>query len=91
MQKIIQRTDGSEVRITANYFLDMGMKRAVDLVVHHRKSSSAPWELACDQPHPNWRKMSVSEYIERGRSEVLRLVSSGEILQMLAAVQNKEK
>ena len=91
MQKFIQRADGSEVRITANYFLDIGMEPAVDLFVHHRKSSSAPWELASDRPHPDWRKMSVSEYIERGRSEVLRLVSPGEILQMRAAAQNKEK
>lgn len=87
MQKVTQRADGSEVRITANPFFDIGMKPAVDLHVHHRKSSSASWELASDRPHPDWREMSVSEYIKRGRSEMLRLVSPGEILQMRAAAQ----
>lgn len=84
MQKIIQRADGSEVRITAKPFFDQGMKPAVDLYVHHRKSSSDPWELVSDRPHPDWRKMSVSEYMERGRSEMLRLISPGSILQMRA-------
>ena len=76
----IQRGDGSEVRITATAMYGAGLTRSVDVYVHRRDSSNKDWKLCSDRPYPNWREMSVDEYIKHGRSEMLRMVSHGEIL-----------
>jgi hypothetical protein len=78
----IKRDDGSEVRITAEEFFGLGLHRSVGVYVHRRASPDAPWTLCNDRPHPDWRKMSVDEYVKRGRSEMLRTVSHGEILRV---------
>jgi len=79
MQKVLKRANGSEVRITANPYWERDMTPGVDVFVHHRESPEQPWKLASKEPHPDWRKMSVSEYVERGRAEIYRLCSHGEI------------
>lgn len=80
--QIIQRDDGSEVRIVAEEFFGLGLTRSVGVYVHRRESTNHPWTLTNDRPHPDWREMSVDEYIKRGRSEMLRTVSHGEILKV---------
>ena len=85
-KQIIQRKDGSEVRIVAQEFFGFGLTRSVGVYVHSRQSSLHAWKLASDQPHPDWRKMSRKDYIQHGRSEMLQLVSHGEILKAVSAL-----
>lgn len=84
--QIIQRANGSEVRIVAQNFYGSGLTRSVGVYVHRRERANDPWMLTNDQPHPDWREMSVDEYIKRGRSEMLRTVSIGEILKVTSAL-----
>lgn len=85
--QILKRDDGSEVRIVATPFDVIGDEVYVDVYVHHRKSPDEPWKLANDRPHPDWRKMSVSEYTRRGRAEIYQDASIGEILKARAAAR----
>jgi hypothetical protein len=72
--QVIPRADGSRVRIVA----EVGAR----VYVHRQVSPEHEWVLCSDQPHPDWRAMSVDEYTKRGRSEMLRTVSHGEILKV---------
>lgn len=84
--QIIQREDGSEVRIVAQACTGLGLTQSTDVYVHRRESPEHDWKLCSNRPHPDWLKMSVDEYINRGRSEMLQAVSSGEILKATSAI-----
>lgn len=85
-EKIIRRNDGSEVRIVAQKCYGLGLTCSIDVYVHHRESPDHPWMLMSNRPHPDWRKMSVDDYVKRGRSEMLRTVSHGEILKVTSTL-----
>lgn len=87
----LQRKDGSEVKIVATPMVGRGLAISVDVYVLHRESSAHNWRVANDRPHPDWRKMSVSDYVKHGRSEMLRLVTHGEILKVTSAVFADER
>lgn len=80
--QILQRQDGSEVRITAETMFGAGLHPSLDIVVHKRGSPTQPWVLCNDRPHPDWRTMSVDDYVKFGRSEALQTVNHGEILKV---------
>ena len=82
--QILPRKDGSEVKIVAQAFWGIGMERSVGVYVHRRESPDHPWKLCSDQPHPDWRTMSVDEYDKHGRSEMLQAVSNGELLRAMS-------
>ncbi len=82
VEQLLQRPDGSEVKIVAQASYGAGLKRSVGVYVLARESSSHAWRVASDRPHPDWRTMSVAEYVKRGRSEMLQLVTHGEILKV---------
>jgi hypothetical protein len=84
--KILKRQDGSEVRIVAQAFFGAGLHRSIGVDVFHRQSSGHSWELCRDEPHPDWRTMSVDEYVKRGRSEKLQAASHAEILSVASAI-----
>ncbi|WP_080416082.1 hypothetical protein [Burkholderia ubonensis] len=84
--QVIQRADGSEVRIVAQKCFGLGLTCSIDVYVHRRESPNHPWVLLSDRPHPDWRAMSVDEYCKRGRSEMLQAVSHGEILKVTSAL-----
>lgn len=84
--QIIERGDGSAVRIVAQTCFGIGLTCSIDVYVHRRESPSHPWRLTSNRPHPDWRKMPVDEYIKRGRSEMLQVVSPGEILKVTNAL-----
>ncbi|MBU9199980.1 hypothetical protein KTD31_01005 [Burkholderia multivorans] len=84
---VIQRNDGSEVKIVAQAFFGRGLACSIDVRVHRRESPSHTWKLTSDRPHPKWREMSVEEYCRHGRSEMLRTASIGEILKATRALQ----
>jgi len=77
----IARADGSEVRIVASIFEGIDWKNwALDVYVLRRESPQHPWAVMSNMPHPDWRLMSVQEYVEHGRPEMLRAASHAEIL-----------
>ena len=80
--QIFQRADGSEARITAQMDRGPGFEEYHHHYVHRRSSPDATWELCSDRPHPNWKTMSVDEYISHGRSEMLQAVTHAEILKV---------
>lgn len=82
----LQRSDGSEVRIVAEVFFGLGLTPSVDVFVLRRETPNHAWTLTNNRPHPDWRNMSVDDYIKRGRSEMLRTVSHGEILKVTSAL-----
>lgn len=86
LTQIIRRNDGSEVRIVAQKCYGRGLTCSIDVYVHKRESLHHPWMLTSNRPHPDWRKMSVDDYLKRGRSEMLRTVSHGEILKVTSAL-----
>lgn len=78
----IKRADGSEVKIVAEEFFGAGLTRSIGVYVLKRPNPQSQWHLCNDRPHPNWRNMSVDEYVKHGRSEMLQTVSHGEILKL---------
>ncbi len=85
---LLQRKDGSEVKIVAREFYGAGLTRSVGVDVFHRQSSKQTWVLAGDRPHPNWRGMSVQEYIKHGRPEMLKFASAAEILRVVSVLED---
>lgn len=84
--QIIQRATGEEVRITAEKCFGRGLALSINVYVHRRASPESQWMLTNDRLHPDWRQMSVDEYIKRGRSEMLQTVSHAEILKVTSAL-----
>jgi hypothetical protein len=89
ISKIIARSNGSEVRITAEAFCGLELTHSIGVYVHIRESLNADWKLCSDRLHPDWRNMSVDHYIEHGRSEMLQVVSPGEILKTTSALSQQ--
>ncbi len=86
ISQIIQRDDGSEVRIVAQVCFGLGLSQSIMVHVHVRKSMQHTWELCSTTPHSNWQRMSVDEYIAHGRSKMLQTVSPSEILKLTSAI-----
>jgi len=86
LTQVLDRPDGSQARIVAQVFFGAGLHRSVGVYVHRRESRDSPWILCSDQPHPDWRQMSLDDYKIRGRSEMLRTVTTGEILTLTNAL-----
>jgi hypothetical protein len=86
LTKIIPREDGSEVRIVAQAYFGAGLHRSVGVDVFRRQSSGHNWTLCSNRPHPDWRQMSVDEYVKHGRSEMLQAASHGEILAVVSGI-----
>lgn len=94
--KVFPRADGSEARVTATAMFGSGLHQSIDICVFVRKNADQNWRLCNKDPHPDWRVMSVNEYVQFGRPEHLQAVSFGELLgvssligQSLSAVNAK--
>ena len=88
LEETIQRIDGSEVRIVAYAcYSAAGLSLSIGVHVHRRETPSHEWRLMSDRPHPDWRKMSVDEYVKNGRPEMLQVASHGEILKVTSALR----
>lgn len=75
--RLLSTPDGTQIRLTATLVPRLDMSQMdVDIYAHFRQNAEQPWELANDRPHPNWRDMSVQDYIDRGRSQLLQLLGS---------------
>lgn len=84
--RTIKRQDGSEVRIVAEEFFGAGLTRSIGVYVLRRETPEGDWKLCSDRPHPDWRTMSVDEYVKHGRSEMLQAASIGEILKLASSL-----
>lgn len=84
--RFFKREDGSEIRIVAQDYSLPGCKPSLGYYVHRRQSPDQPWQLCGDRPHPDWRSMSVDDYVENGRPEALEVLGQGEILKTLSAI-----
>lgn len=78
--RIFQRADGSEAKIVVQAMQGSGLHSSNDVTVFRRETPGASWTLCSDRPHPDWRKMSVDDYVRTGRSEMLETVTFAEIL-----------
>lgn len=84
--QILERKDGSEVKIVATAFFGSGLHRSVGVDVFTRQNPEQQWHLCSDKAHPRWRDMSVDEYIKNGRSEKFQAASHGEILKAASMI-----
>ena len=91
IEQLIQRADGKEVKIVAESFYGLGLHRSVGVFVLHRDTPDQPWQLASDRPQPDWRTMSVSDYVKHGRPPKFQLASHGEILKVSQALLELEQ
>lgn len=82
ISRILTRLDGSQAKIVATAFYSPIRARSFGVSVYRRNTPGDAWHLTSDRPHPDWRTMSVDEYIKRGRSEMLQTVSHGEIFKV---------
>ena len=80
--RIFSRKDGSEARIVVENFAYPWQKRALNIYVHRRESPDHSWKLCSDKPHPDWKSMTVDDYVKHGRAEMLQAVTWGEILKL---------
>lgn len=87
VENLIERPDGSEVKIVAQPSFGLDGKFTADVFVLGRESVKHDWRVLSDRPHPDWRSMSVDEYTKRGRSEVLQAVTHGQILKTAQALR----
>ena len=84
--QIIQRADGSEVKIVAQAYWGTGLKQSIGVDVFRRESCGHHWVLCSDRPHPDWRTMSIDDYLKYGRPEKLQYASHSEILKVSSAI-----
>lgn len=80
--QILERKDGTQVKLVATEMFGAGLQRSIDVFALKRNHVNEAWQSVSNRPHPDWRSMSVSDYIRHGRSELLRLVSHAEILKV---------
>lgn len=86
LTRVISRSDGSEVKLVAQAYYGAGLHLSVGVDVFRRPSPEKDWKLCSDQPHPEWRTMSVDAYCKYGRSEKLQAVTTGEILAVASLI-----
>ncbi len=83
---IIQRNNGSEIKIVAQACFGSGLHMSIDSYFLHRQNSNSKWRLLSKDKHPNADKMSRAEYLEKGRPEFLQYLSHGEILKVTSLI-----
>lgn len=83
---IIQRNNGSEIKIVAQACFGSGLHMSIDSYFLHRQNSNSQWRLLSKDKHPNADKMSRAEYLENGRPEFLQYLSHGEILKVTSLI-----
>lgn len=88
VDKVLDRANGSQVKIVAQECFAPDQTRSVDVYVLVRDNPESQWRSTSNSPHPDWRKMSVDEYVDHGRSEMLQLATPGEILSVVNELES---
>lgn len=91
IERIISKSDGSEVKIVARESFDINRNRSFDVYALKRSSPEAPWQGISDRPAPDWRTMSVEEYKTSGRSELLQVVGQAQILKTISLLGDSSR
>lgn len=74
-------TDGSTVKLTAQAMHQLDFSKFDINIFALKQNEDGTWRYVGDRPHPDWRKMSVDEYIQRGKPEILTVFGNwGQIL-----------
>lgn len=89
LETLIPRPNGAEVMIVAQASFRADMKFAADVFVLRRENVNDNWRVLSDTPHPDWRTMSVDEYVKHGRSEKLQNVTHGQIFKAAQALRTQ--
>lgn len=83
---VMRDEDGTEFRIVGE--LCIGFNEAnVDYYIHRRANAEQRWELLSKDPHPDWRTMSVDDYVKHGRSPLLQALSFPKLFKLMAALK----
>lgn len=80
LEKLIDRPDGSQVKIVTELWLNVFGRDGINQYVLRRPSKDSCWHCCSSTPALNWRDMSVDEYVRCGRPEMFRYVSHGELM-----------
>lgn len=88
-ETILNRPDGSQVRLLAQDYSLPGGKPAAGVDVFHRASEELPWRLCSDQAAPLSEFTTVEDYIQNGRPEKFRVASHGEIFKAAAKLREQ--
>ncbi len=79
--QVIQRMDGSEVKIVATAMYGLGLNMSIATDVFKRIDSNSAWVLLNDKPSSDW--LGVDDYIKNGRSEKLQAIKPIELLKVI--------
>lgn len=77
LEKFLTAPTGQEVRMLAQAYVGRGLDISIGLDVFVKDTPDSEWRLCGNSPHPDWRSMSVEDYVARGRPEWLRYISHG--------------
>ena len=77
LEKFLTAPTGQEVRMLAQAYVGRGLDIGIGLDVFVKDTPDSEWRLCRNSPHPDWRSMSVDDYITQGRPEWLRYISHG--------------
>lgn len=84
IEKTFECESGEQSRLTVYLASRPGGSALVGVYGHHRANDSEPWSLCSENPHPDWKSMSVDEYEKRGRSELLQYIKRSDIFKYSA-------
>lgn len=82
LEKFLTAPTGQEVRMLAQAYVGRGLDIGIGLDVFVKDTPDSAWRLCRNSPHPDWRSMSVDDYIAWGRPEWLKYVSHGQAIQI---------
>lgn len=85
--QILQRDDGSEAKIIVESSYGPNLElQPPHTEVYRRDDSRQPWRVCSTRPHPDYLAMPVDQYIKEGRSEMLQVVSTVELLKVSSMI-----
>lgn len=79
-ENLIQREDGSQIKIVCTLFTNSNLTFTIDTYVLFRENESAQWNVLSNIPAQGFKMMPREEYIKHGRSPLMQKVKIGELL-----------
>ncbi|OTA16043.1 hypothetical protein Xbed_03515 [Xenorhabdus beddingii] len=77
------------VRIVATMNHGSGLSESISVDVFKKNIDDSKFILCGNNPHPEWRQMSVNEYIQYGRPEKFKYVTHAEIIRVVRELRSK--
>ncbi|MBE8596820.1 hypothetical protein [Xenorhabdus sp. BG5] len=76
------------VRIIATMYYGSGLSESINVDVFKKDFDDSKFVLCGNDPHPEWRQMSVNEYIQHGRPEKFKYVTYAEIIRAVIELKS---